>query len=115
MSEVQAKRGYLKVKKPGKYGGTKIGRQEMIVSGGMMDARTMDRELQKAADSSPEEVVDAVTEVFDSREVAPAAWEPLMHDHRSQTAFSGFQSPMNQWQPESPLIRQLQSRRKGAT
>ncbi len=111
MSEIQAKRGYLKVERTLKNGRKKLAQQECIVSAGMMDARTVERELLKAADSATargETVIDGVVETFSSHEVPPCAWTPLMDRHTQET-FSGFHSPFNQWQPDSPKIAQLKA------
>jgi hypothetical protein len=114
MSEIQAKRGYLKVERILKNGQKKSVRDEVIVSAGMMDGHTVERELMKAADTATargEKVLDGVVEVFDKDEVAPAAWAPLMNRH-SQLSFAGFDSPMNHWQPDSPMVMKLKARRE---
>lgn len=114
MSEIQAKRGYLKVERTLKNGRKTLAQQECIISAGMMDARTVERELLKAADSATargDVVIDGVVETFSSHEVAPVAWTPLM-DRRTQESFAGFDSPYNQWQPDSPRIIELATRRK---
>ncbi len=117
MSEVQAKRGYLRVERKLKNGRLKRAQQDCIVSAGMYDAKSIERDLWRAADEATargEKVLDAVVETYGSREVAPCAWTPLLEE-RSTQRVSGFHSPYNQWQPESPLIAAMAQRQLAAS
>jgi hypothetical protein len=102
----RAKSGRLRVKKRDKAGREYIGQNEVVVSAGMHSAREMERELQRAADESSEEVIGTEVDVYSPRET-PAIETPTRL-HGSQTQWGGFQAAS--WLPESPVLRQMSLR-----
>ncbi len=114
MSELQVKRAGLKVRKRDKIGRPYIGQQDVLVSSGILDVKSAERDLQLAADEATrlgEDVVGVELVTYDSHETPPAAWEPLL-DHPSQErVFAGFYGP-GAFPPESPRIRDYETRRK---
>lgn len=105
----RAKRAYLRVEKRDKYGRKYVGQNDVIVSHGMFSAREAERELQKAADSSTERVVDMAVETYGPRENPEMHGTPRRGD-RQNAVFGGFGGAA--WPPESPTLRRIASRRE---
>jgi len=110
---VRARKAFTKVIKHDKYGKPYVGVGETIVSRGMFSAREAERELQKsvdAAESRGERVVDAVVDVYGSRENPEIAGNP-----RRSTGGAGvwgFEAAT--FLGESPELRRRQARREQA-
>lgn len=105
----RAKRAYLRVEKTDITGRKYIGQNEVIPSFGMFSAREAERELQKAADSSEEKVVDWSVEPYHAREV-PEMYGNPRRSSVTGTQWSGFYG--STWPPESPTIRNINARRE---
>lgn len=83
----RARSGRLLVKKTDQAGREYVGQNETIISGGMFSSAEMERELQRAADESSEEVVDMRIDHFDRHEALPM----------SDVSPSRAESPDDQW------------------
>lgn len=108
---VRARSAFTKVVKHDKYGKPYVGVGETIVSRGMFSAREAERELQKSVDAAEargEQVVDAVVDVYGSRENPEIAGNPRRAT--GGAGFWGFEAAT--FLPESPELRRRQARRE---
>ena len=104
----RAKSGRLKVRKKDKSGRSYIGQDEVTVSAGIYSAKEMEQELQRAADETDGEVVDAEVETYEPGVNPDNFSDPLRGFTGTHTQWGGFQGAS--WLPESPLIRKMKER-----
>ena len=103
----RAKSGRLLVKKTDKAGRKYVGQNEVIPSFGLHSTREMERELQRAADESADEVIATEMKTYNSRETPAFESDPLRGSTRSHTQWGGFQGAS--WLPESPTLRRMET------
>ena len=106
VGQQRANRAWLAVEKRDKAGKRYVGQNEIIISRGMFSAREAERELQRAADSSEEKVVDMKVETY-------GKGNPEMGGNPrrgSETTLWGFQAAS--WLPDSPRIAAIKARRE---
>lgn len=102
----RASRAWLAVEKRDKMGRRYVGQNEIIISRGMFSAKEAERELQRAADSSTEKVVDMKVETY-----GKANPEMAGNPRRgTETTQWGFQAAS--WLPDSPRIAAIKARRE---
>ena len=109
--QTRARRAHLAVEKHDKAGRRYIGQNEALIGSGLYSSHEAERELQKAADESEEPVVDLVVEPYGPREVQAMDGNPRRGESE-HTQWGGFQGA--DWLPESPLLRNRESRREQA-
>lgn len=107
----QAKRASLLVEKTDKAGRKYIGRNQMVVSAGLLNVKEAERALMQASDESDERVVGLDIQTYGKNEA------PESIGYRAGTGSGSNRKSWAGWPldflPESPLIRQM-SQRKGA-
>lgn len=110
ISSAQAKRASLRVEKTDKAGRKYIGRNQVVISAGMLTVKEAERELMSSIGESSERVVDIDIETYGSRE------SPESIGFRENTGHGSNRKSWAGWTmdfiPESPVLRRISEKGK---